>query len=369
MKKKQFKKKRKLVRERDWEQNYDQSFTHDRAKHRRAQTKLTERPDVDSPLPKDFTPNGRVVSHTKKYAFVLVEETLHLCLVDERITSPDATLLAPGDEVLVSFEADEAVVRGIVPRRTRLSRPASAQGKAKEQIIAANADLLVVVAAADSPPFRPGLVDRFLIAGEIGGVKPLLCINKMDLVESEPPELEAYRKLGIPVVCTSCETGEGIQALGEALAGQLSVVAGHSGVGKSSLLHALDPELRVITQPVSESTNRGRHTTTNARLYRLHGGTDIIDTPGIRALGLWQVAPEELTGFFPDLAEVAAHCKFRDCTHIHEPDCGVLAAVASGTVQPERYASYLRIRASLESETGMTPGRMTAKYQGDKSSG
>lgn len=369
MKKKQFKKKRKLVRERDWENKHETAFSHDRAKHRRAQTKLTERPDEENPLPKDFTPNGRVVSHTKKYAFVLMGETLQLCLVDERLSSPDATLLAPGDEVLVEFEGEEAFVRGIVPRRTRLSRPASAHAKVKEQVLAANADLLVVVAAAESPPFRPGLVDRFLIAAEIGGVTPVLCVNKMDLVDAEPPELAAYRALGIPVFCTSCETGEGMGAFREALQGKFSVVAGHSGVGKSTLLHALDAELQVITQPISESTNRGRHTTTNARLYRLEGGIDIIDTPGIRALGLWQVAPEELTGFFPDLAEAAERCKFRDCTHVHEPDCGVLAAVQDGTLQPERYESYLRIRASLESDTGMTPGRMTAKYQGDKSGG
>jgi len=367
MKKKQFKKKRKLVRERDWERNHETAFTHDRVKHRRAQTKLTERPREENPLPEVFEANGLVVSHTKKYAFVLMDGVLRLCLVDEGLLAHDATLLAPGDEVLVVADGKEPVVKGISPRRSRLSRPASVHARVKEQVLAANADLLVVVAAAESPPFRPGLVDRFLIAAEVGGVQPVLCINKMDLVETEPSDLAAYRSLGIPVILTSCETGEGIDTLRDALRGKLSVLAGHSGVGKSSLLHALDPGLTVITQPISESTNRGRHTTSNARLYQMDGEIQIIDTPGIRSLGLWQVEPEVLTLFFSDLAAAAENCRFRNCTHIHEPDCGVLAAVASGAVHPERYASYLRIRASLESETGMTPGRMTAKYQGDKS--
>lgn len=365
MKKKKLKKNRKVVREKDWEARHEDAFSHDKAKHRRAMTKLSEHARDESPLPKEFEPNGIVVSHTKKWAFVKKGDEELLCIVDERLENPQATLLAPGDEVLVEYEEGKPIVRGITPRRTRLGRP-SPHANEKEQVVAANADVLVVVAAAAQPPFRAGLVDRYLIAAQVGGVEPVLCINKMDLVDDPPAEAQDYESLGMRVVFTSCERGEGIEELRSILRGKLSVLSGHSGVGKSSLLGMLDPNLHVVTQTISESTNRGRHTTTNAQLYEMSEGIRIIDTPGIRVLGLWGVGPEELALYFPEIAEATIACKFRDCTHTHEPTCGVQAAVESGELPRARYESYLRIRASLESETGTTPGRMTAKYQGQK---
>ena len=357
-KKKLEKKKRKTVRTRNWEDKHEFAFTHDLVKHRRASVKLPEAAEESNPLPVDFEPNGVVISHAKKWAFVELAGEERLCLIDERLKEKDSTLLAPGDRVLVEFENEDAIVRGVAERTTKLCRPGHADARLNEQVFAANIDLLVVVAASMKPPFRVGLVDRYLIAAEVGGVKPVLCVNKMDLVDTPPEALSLYRDLGIPIVLTSCTTGEGIDELRTLLKNKCSVLSGHSGVGKSSLLNVLSPDLSLHTKAVSQATQKGQHTTTASRLYVLEDGIRIIDTPGIRALGVWGVSPEELTYYFPEIAEAAGECRFRNCTHSHEPDCAVREAVENNAISSARYASYLRIRASLESETGMTPGRM-----------
>ncbi len=359
------KKKRGTVREKDWENLHETAFSRDLVKHRRALGKLSEQAvaAAQSALPQDFTPNATLISHAKKWAFVQMDETAAegggdlLCLIDERLHEEEDSLLASGDRVYVEFEEGDAFIRGVGPRRTTLGRPAGAHDRIKRQILAANADLLLVVAAAANPPFRPGLVDRFLIAAEVGGVEPVLCLNKADLAEGEPEGLAIYRGLGVRVCVTSCKTGQGIEALRGMLGGRFTVLSGHSGVGKSTLLNMLDPELTIHTQEVSTSL-RGRHTTTLARLYELHGGIRVIDTPGIRTLGLWRVSAEEVAYYFPEMAAMATECHFRNCTHIHEPQCAVRTAVERGEIARGRYESYTRIRASLESETGTTPGRM-----------
>lgn len=345
------KKKRKQVRTRDWEVAHENAFSHDRARHRRAQSSISDAAVESQALPTDFEPNALVISHSKKWAFVLKDGQEELCLIDEHLKEGSATLLAPGDEVLVEPDEEKWVVRGVGPRRTRLSRPGHEHDHLDEQVFAANIDTLVIVTAAADPPFRPGLVDRYLIAAEVGGVTPIICVNKMDLLEGgEPPELKDYEALGFQVVRTSCETGAGLEALRVALAGKLSILSGHSGVGKSSLLNALDQDLEVHTQEVSGVSHRGRHTTTASRLYELERGIRIIDTPGIRALGVWGVSPEEVAWFFPDLAELGVGCHFRNCSHTHEPGCAVTAALEGGQLTPWRYDSYIRIRQSMEAE-------------------
>jgi len=256
------------------------------------------------------------------------------------------SVLAPGDRVRVDREPERPVVESAAPRKTKLSRPAV--GRAREQVLAANADFLLIVASAAKPAFKAGLVDRFLILADAGGVAPILCLNKMDLVDAPPPEIENYRALGVPVYEMSCKTGEGIAPLREALAGKCGVLAGHSGVGKSSLINALDPDFELDTQDVSDATNKGRHTTTTARRYELAGGIALIDTPGVREVGLWRIEAAELDLYFPEIAETSAGCAFRDCTHTHEPNCAVLEAVESAAIARTRYDSYVRIRASLQ---------------------
>jgi len=359
-KKKLEKKKRTTVRERDWEKHGDTAFSRDLVKHRRALAKLPESVVEQQPLEPDFEPNALVIAHSKKWGFVQQGDAELLCRIDERLDGGGATVIAPGDRVFIEDDGGTPYIRGVAPRRSKLSRPAASNGDAAEQVLAANVDLMIVVAAAADPPFRPGLVDRYLIAAQTGGIAPILCVNKMDLVEQEPEELELYRALGVSVYPVSCKDDVGLDALRNAIRGKLSVLSGHSGVGKSSLVNALDPGLRLHTQPISGRTGKGQHTTTSGRLYELADDTLIIDTPGIRALGLWGVSPEEVAYYFPDIAECALGCKFRNCTHTHEPDCAVRAAAEAGTLNPARVASYLRIRTSIES--GTTPGRTAATW-------
>jgi len=354
------KKKRSTVRERNWEDNQEADFSHDLAKHRRALAKLPEHSLYAPPLPADLTPNATVVSHSRKWAFVECAPSLsgnasdapvtRLCLIDERLPEGEESLLAPGDRVQVEESEGQFIVRGVASRSTWLSRHTGGKGRLKQQIIAANVDLLVIVAAAVNPPFRPGLVDRFLIAAQLGGVTPVLCINKIDLVDREPEATDLYRELGLEIFITSCKTGKGLDTLRDRLAGRISVLAGHSGVGKSSLLNRLDPALRIVTRELSEATNRGRHATTSAALYELRGGIRIIDTPGIRSLGLWDVTPEEVSFYFPEIAALSTHCKYRNCTHIHELSCAVRQAVDQGALPSQRYQSYKRVRTALETE-------------------
>ncbi len=339
-------KKRKRVRTRNWIQEHEFAFSHDRAKHRRGPTL------PDSVLEKGFEPttsepNAVVVSHSGQWAFVKTDGQEHGCLIDENLIEGDATLLAPGDDVRVERDGDDWFVRGIAERRTKLSRLALERSRVSEQLIAVNVALLVVVAAAARPRFKPGLVDRYLIAADVGGVAPLLCINKMDLVDIEPEGVAQYRELGLPVLNTSCKTGAGIEALRQALKGKLSVLAGHSGVGKSSLLNVMDPGLDIETREITETTEKGRHATSTSRLYELADGIRIIDTPGTRRLGVWGVSSEELAFYFPEMERLAADCRFRNCTHTHEPGCAVRQAVEVGDIARLRYNSYLRIRESL----------------------
>ena len=251
--------------------------------------------------------------------------------------------VAPGDAVSIRHEK----IASVAPRRTLLSRADPANPN-RERVIAANIELLVIVAAIEDPPFRPGLIDRYLIAAARGGVQPILCINKVDLCADTAvgeQVIEIWREMGVPVVVCSTRTGVGIDDLRDLLAGSLAVLAGHSGVGNSSLLNALADEQRARIGAVSEHTHKGMQTTTAAHLYELRNGARIIDTPGIRELGLGRVTPAELRFAFTDFA--AFECRFRDCTHRTEPECGVRASVESGTISKARYGSYLRIAGEL----------------------
>jgi ribosome biogenesis GTPase len=298
-------------------------------------------------IPQDARANGLVLATTGPWAFTELDGAELRCRIDERLMVGRSSVLAPGDRVYVEPEGDTHFVRGLGERRSRLSRPSAGAGRVREQVIAANIDLLVIVASVARPPFRHGLVDRYLVAAQAGGVQPLLCVNKIDLTDRPPEEVADYESLGLGVVYTSCETGEGLSELRQRLQGQLSVFAGHSGVGKTTILNRLAPELDLETAEVSDHSEKGRHTTTVARLYDIGDDIRIVDTPGIRQLGLWGVDEREIGFYFQDLAEWAAHCKFRDCTHTHEPECAVRDAVEKGRISRLRYDSYRRIRDSL----------------------
>ncbi|MBX7255968.1 MAG: ribosome small subunit-dependent GTPase A [Candidatus Hydrogenedentes bacterium] len=294
----------------------------------------------------DIEPNALLVSPYGSLAFVLWEGQECLCRVADSLLDRKRSILAPGDEVLVERLEDKPFVKAVRHRRNKLSRPAIGQNR--EKVFAANIDLAVVVAAAAKPYFNPGFIDRYLIAAQVGNVEPLVCLNKIDLVSQEPPQLQLYRDMGVRVVNTSCTNGDGLEELRDCLTGRISVLAGNSGVGKSSIINALDPRHELVTREISESTQRGQHTTTASRMYELRGGIRIIDTPGIRQLGLWGVVPEELDFYFHEFTDFSKSCRFRNCTHTHEPSCAVKTAVEEEMLPRARYESYLRIRRTLD---------------------
>ncbi|MGH9659548.1 MAG: ribosome small subunit-dependent GTPase A [Bryobacteraceae bacterium] len=265
------------------------------------------------------------------------------CLIwsgEEDVTCRPLPGLAVGDRVVFS-RAREAVVE-VEPRTSKLSRPDPGNPR-RERIIAANVDVLVIVTTLRSPEFRPGLVDRYLVAASSGGARPVICVNKVDLLESpaELRQLDAYRGLGVPVVPCSAATGAGLELLLEYLRGSQCVLAGHSGVGKSSLLNALVPGLELAVSAISEAHGKGRHTTSAASLHRLENGAIVIDTPGVREFGLWNAGLDEVRRGFPEFDALA--CRFRGCSHIEEPGCEVRRATEEGRIDGRRYDAYRRL--------------------------
>ena len=211
----------------------------------------------------------------------------------------------------------------------------------------ANVDRVVIAASAADPPLKPTLIDRMLVSAGKGGVDAAVVVNKCDLVEDADlePVAALYRSLGYPVVLASAETGRGIDELRDLLAGSQSVVSGQSGVGKSSLLNAVEPGWSLRVREVSGWNRKGTHTTRRAILLRLtaSAGGWVADTPGVRQFALWDVAPWEVEAYFVEFQPFIPHCKFPDCTHTHEDACAVKAAVLDGAISGQRYASYVRI--------------------------
>jgi len=265
-------------------------------------------------------------------------------ILGERVRCRTALDVATGDRV--RFSPDRRRVEEVLPRRTVLSR-SDPHNQRIERVIAVNIDVVVNVVSLKNPPLRPGLIDRYLIAIGKSGAEAWVCVNKIDLLgcADEFAPLAPYESLGIPVIRCSATTGEGIEQLSDALAGKLCVFAGHSGVGKSSLLNALDSGLTLDTSAVSSGNQRGRHTTTSSALYHLPNGAMIIDTPGIREFGLWNISSADVRSYYREFEGRA--CTFGDCSHTHEPDCGVKAAVEAGEIARARYEGYLRILQAM----------------------
>jgi ribosome biogenesis GTPase len=277
----------------------------------------------------------------------LIEARLRGKVKRERQTSDLAVI---GDRVTVERLPDgSGAIASVEPRERRFSRrQPGPRGSWREDVMVANPDLVAVVFACDRPPPNPRLIDRFLVVGEYNEVPTLLVANKVDLVGTDAAValFDPYSRIGYDVVYTSAKAGIGLEELRARLAGRLSIVTGPSGAGKSTLLNALQPGLQLITGEVSEvESGKGKHTTTHAELHALAGddGGYVADTPGIRELGLWQIPPTELARCFPEFRPHLGRCAFNDCTHVHEPRCGLRAAVASGQVGEDRYDSYRRM--------------------------
>lgn len=259
-----------------------------------------------------------------------------------------------GDRVWFAVVADsegqlkEGVIVRVAPRRTSLTR---CDGR-KTHVIAANVDQALVVSSIREPTLKPHLIDRYLVACHAGGLAAVICLNKCDLdTEGEADEVAGrYRRLGYATVVTSATTGQGIEELRSLLAGRATLLAGQSGVGKSSLLNAVQPGLNLPTATVSAATEKGRHTTTTALWLRLEAGGAVVDTPGIRALDVAMVPLNELETHFVEFVDRLRHCRFPNCVHIHEEGCAILEALDAGEIDPSRYDSYVELFYEL-SET------------------
>ncbi|MEW4528648.1 ribosome small subunit-dependent GTPase A [Maioricimonas sp. JC845] len=275
------------------------------------------------------TPDGRLYQCT-------VRRVLRTLLRQTR--SPVVT----GDNVLFQPEGDaEGVIERVEPRRGTLSRVS----RGLEHVIAANSDQALIVGSAAEPQLKPSLIDRFLVSAGKGGLHVIICINKVDLTDAAALQTVAgtYARLGYDVVMTSAIEGHGVDHLRRLLHGRQTLVAGQSGVGKSSLLNAIQPGLGRATSSVSRDSGKGRHTTRVTELFPLTEGGAVIDTPGIRQFELWDVISEEVEAFFIEFRPFVAMCRFPDCSHTHEDGCAVKRAVADGHISRLRYESYVRI--------------------------
>ena len=259
--------------------------------------------------------------------------------------------VAVGDRAIVTESAAGSwAIEDIQPRRTLLARPDPFLAP-RQQVIAANVDQLLIVSSWRSPDLWLELIDRYLIAAGLSEIAPIVCINKADLIDDRV-ELESataiYRRMGHRVLVTSATTGSGVDDLRNALAGKLTVVVGLSGTGKSSLMSAVQPGLDIRVGRISEAHRQGTHTTTQSKLYRLDVGGYVADTPGIREFGIAGLTLGELPLYFPEVDELAAGCRFSNCSHLEEPECAVRAAEVEGRVSASRVASYRAIFDELE---------------------
>jgi ribosome biogenesis GTPase len=258
------------------------------------------------------------------------------------LATEERNIVATGDRVWIrppQNEGDDGLIESIQPRHGLLTR----SSRGREQVLVANVDQVVVVVSLVEPELKPHLIDRYLASAEQGGIAAIVCLNKCDLVDAAiyQPLIGLYAQLAIPVFLTSARAGIGIPRLRQFLKDRQTVFAGQSGVGKSSLLNAVQPNFALRVREVSETTQKGKHTTTTAELIRLDFGGWVVDTPGIRQFQLWDIIPEEMEGFFPEFRPFVPLCGYPDCTHTHEDRCAVKDAVLRRLISNSRYASYL----------------------------
>ncbi len=310
---------------------------------------------------------GLVVKTQSGFFTVATSQGLIVCRVRKRLLQEryDTDPVALGDRVRVSLAevsgndrgGQRGVIEEVAPRTHAFTRqmPPKEGRRAerlpdREKVIIANPDQVVFVFACAEPEPHFKMLDRFLVIAERSQIPAIVCANKVDLVGlSEARDLfDLYDAIGYRVIYTSALTGRGIKDLRRALQGKITALTGPSGVGKSSLLNALQPGLGLAVQAVSQATTKGRHTTVSSQMFPLDGGGYVADTPGIRQVGLFNIEPSEIDGYFPEIRPLIGHCRFKDCRHEDEPGCAVRGAVEAGDVWIERYESYLRLREEAE---------------------
>lgn len=279
---------------------------------------------------------------TRRILRTLSTEQRHVVAAGDNVWFRPADQKAAGAASLDDDELPEGMIERVEPRHSVLSRTV----RNRQHVIVTNVDQLVIVASAAEPRIKPGLIDRYLVSAEKGHLRPIICINKVDLVDRADlmPLVGVFSRMGYTVALVSATTGFGIEVLRREMHRHSSVVVGQSGVGKSSLLNAIEPGLGLRVREVSEETQKGKHTTTAAQLLPMAGGKGyVVDTPGVRQFQLWDVIPAEVGGYFRDIRPLINQCRFPNCTHRHEADCAVKDAVADGWLDARRYESYCQL--------------------------
>jgi ribosome biogenesis GTPase len=287
----------------------------------------------------------RAIGATQCWVQDEASQTVYECSVRRMLrtlASDERSAVVAGDRVLFQpLDATRGVIERVEPRAGVLSRG----HQRREHVLVANVTQVMIVASAAEPALKPALIDRFIVSAAKGGVAAAICLNKCDLVDlvELQPIIGLYSRLGYPVVPTSTVDGTGIVRLRQRLVGHQTVFTGQSGVGKSSLLNAVQPGLALRTGDVSQVTQKGRHTTRSAELLQLHAGGWVVDTPGIRQLALWDVSPGEVEGYFVEFHPFVPKCRYPNCLHLEEDACAVRQAVRDDLISRTRYESYVRL--------------------------
>ncbi|MCC6300647.1 MAG: ribosome small subunit-dependent GTPase A [Anaerolineales bacterium] len=303
---------------------------------------------------------GLIVKAQSGFFTVKTDDSLVVCQLRGKLKQGKAKgdITALGDRVRITvLDGESGVIEEVEERKQAIVRLDPRPQGQYQQVLLANADQAVFVFACAHPDPKLRMLDRFLVIAEKQKIPPVIVANKIDLVDASTlpvAPLSAkeifgfYESLGYRVIYTSTKTGAGVDELHNTLKNKISALAGPSGAGKSSLLNAIQPGLGLAVNEISKAMDKGKHTTVTRQLFPLEGGGYVADTPGWKSLALWDTEPEEMEAYFPELRRLVQNCQFSDCSHTHEPNCAVLAAVKDGRVHPERFDSFLRLRAGQE---------------------
>jgi ribosome biogenesis GTPase len=302
-------------------------------------------------LTNENTLHGLIIKAQSGFFTVETGQGLVVCQLRGKLKRGRAKgdIAALGDRVWITVLEDKSgVIEEVEERKRAIVRLDPRPNGVYQQVLLANADQAVFVFACAHPNPKLRMLDRFLVIAEKQRIPPVIVANKVDLVEDPRQIFGLYESIGYRVIYTSTKNDIGIDELYDALKNKISALAGPSGAGKSSLLNAMQPGLGLAVNEISTAVKKGRHTTVTRQMFAVEGGGYVADTPGWKSLALWDTEPEELEAYFPELRDLVQGCQFSDCTHTHEPRCAVLAAVKDGRVHPDRFDSFLRLRAGQE---------------------
>lgn len=297
------------------------------------------------------TKHGLIVKAQSGFFWVETGEGLIVCQLRGKLKQGRAKgdIAALGDRVELSvLEDGSGVIESVQEREQAIARLDPRPGGVYQQVLLANPDQAVFIFACANPNPKLRMLDRFLVIAEKQRIPSVIVANKTDLIENPKSIFGMYESIGYRVIYTSTKNETGLEELRTQLQKKLSAFAGPSGVGKSSLLNALQPGLGLAVNEISTAMNKGRHTTVTRQMFALDGGGYVADTPGWKSLGLWDTQPEEIDAYFPELRGLVENCQFSDCSHQHEPGCAVLAALKDGKIYAERYESFVRLRSGKE---------------------